>query len=77
MNWKLNSKLNIIKSGVELNKNVFLPNVTRQFKEGDEVWIRNFSTGNKWILGTILCCTDLISYKALTERGIVKKYIDH
>ena len=37
MNRKSNSKLNIIKSGSELNKNVFLPNVNRQFKAGDEV----------------------------------------
>ena len=37
MNRKLNLKLNIIKPGVELSKNVFLPNVARQFKEGDEV----------------------------------------
>ena len=37
MNRKLNLKLNIIKPGAELSKNVFLPNVARQFKEGDEV----------------------------------------
>ena len=53
MNRKLNSKLNIIKPRTELNKNVFLPNVARQFKEDNEVWIRNFSVGGKWIPGTI------------------------
>ena len=58
MNRKLNSKLNI---GTELNKNVFLPNVARQFKEDNEVWIRNFSVGGKWIRGTILCRTGPIS----------------
>lgn len=58
MNRKLNSKLNI---GTELNKNVFLPNVARQFKEDNEVWIRNFSVGGKWIPGTILCRTGPIS----------------
>ena len=47
MNRKLNSKFNIIKPGADLNKNVFLPNAARQFKVGDEVWIRNFSIGNK------------------------------
>ena len=31
MNRKLNSKFNIIKTGPELNKNIFLHNVTRQF----------------------------------------------
>ena len=58
MNRKLNSKLNI---GTELNKNVFLPNVARQFKEDNEVWIRNFSVGGKWIPETILCRTGPIS----------------
>ena len=37
MNRKLNLKLKIIKPGAELSKNIFLPNVARQFKEGDEV----------------------------------------
>ena len=32
MNRKLNSKLNILKPGAELNENVFLHNVGRQFK---------------------------------------------
>ena len=39
MNRKLNSKLIIIKPDAELNKNIFLLNVIRQFKEGNEVWI--------------------------------------
>ena len=47
INRKLNSKLNIIKPGAELSKNIFLPNVSRQFKQGDEVWIQNFNIGNK------------------------------
>ena len=47
MNKKLNSKYNFIKPGAELSKNVFLTNAARQFKEGDEVWIRNFSIRNK------------------------------
>ena len=34
-----------MKPGEELSKNVFLPNVARQFEEGDEVWIQNFSIG--------------------------------
>ena len=38
MNRKLNSKL-IIKPDAELNKNIFLLNVIRQFKEGNKVWI--------------------------------------
>ena len=65
MNRKLNSKLNIINTRPQLSKSLFLPNVARQFKESDEVWIRNFSIGNEWILGTILCRTGPISYKAL------------
>ena len=77
MNRKLNSKLNIIKPGVELSKNVFLPNVARQFKKRDEVWIRNFSFSNKWVPRTILCPTGPISYRALTEKGIAKKHVDH
>ena len=60
-----------------LNKNEFLCNVIRQFKEGDEVWIRYFSIGNKWIPGAILCRTGPISYKVMTEKGIVKKHVDH
>ena len=76
INKKLNSKLNIIKPGAELSKNIFLPNVFRQFKQGDEVWIQNFNIGNKQILGTILCSTGPISYKTLTEKGIVKKHVD-
>ena len=47
MDRKLNLKLNITKQGAELSKNVFLPNVARQFKEGDEVWSRKFSIGYK------------------------------
>ena len=27
--------------------------------------------------GTILCCIGPISYKALTEKGIVKKHVGH
>ena len=77
MNRKLTSKLNIIKPGAELSKNVSLPNIARQFKKGDEVWIRSFSIGNKWIPGTILCRTGPISYKALTEKAILKKHVDH
>ena len=77
MNRRLNSKRDIIKTWAELNENVFLPNFTRQFEEGDEVWIRTFSIGNKWILGTILCHTGPISYQALTEKEIVKKHVDH
>ena len=73
INRKLNSKCNIIKPRAELINNIFLPNVARQFKKGDEVWIQNFRNGDKWILGTILCCTCPISYKTLTEKGIVKK----
>ena len=47
MNRKLNSKLNIIKPRADLSGNVFLLNVAWQSIEGDEVWIRNFSIGNK------------------------------
>ena len=43
MNRKLNPKLE-----AELNKNVLLRDITRQFKESDEVCIRNFSIGNNW-----------------------------
>ena len=46
-------------------------------KEANEVWIQNFSIGNKWILGTILYRTGPTSYKAFSEQGIVKKQIDH
>ena len=77
MNWKLNSKINSIKPGAELSENVFLPNVTRLFKEGDKVWIQNFSVGNKWTPGTILCCTGPESYKALTKNRKVKKHLDY
>ena len=72
MNWKLSSKLNIVKTGAKLNKNV-----TKQFNEGDEVWIRYFSICNKWLLRVILYPRGPISYKVLTEKGIVKKHIDH
>lgn len=37
MNRTLNSKLNIIKPGPGLSKNIFLPNVARQFTAGDEL----------------------------------------
>ena len=46
-------------------------------KEANEVWIQNFSIGNKWILGTILYRTGPISYEAFSEQGIVKKQIYH
>ena len=77
MNRKLNLKLKIIKPGAELSKNIFSTNVARQFKEGDEVQIQNFNFGNKWIPQTILCHTDPIFYKPLTEKGIVEKLVDH
>ena len=77
MKKKLNSKLNIRKPGAQLSKNIFFPNVARQFKEVDEVWIRNLSIGNKWIPGTILCLTGPVSYKMLAEKGIVKRHVDH
>ena len=77
MNRKLNSKLNIIKPRADLSGNVFLLNVAWQSIEGDEVWIRNFSIGNKWIQGTILCRIGPISYEALTEKWIVKKHVNH
>ena len=76
LNVSSEHSFNIIKPGVEL-KYVYLSNAARQFKEGDEVWIRKFSIGNKWIPGTILCCTCPLSYNALTEKGIVKKHKDH
>ena len=77
LNISSEHSFNIIKPGVELNKYVYLSNAARQFKEGDEVWIRKFSIGNKWIPGRILCCTCPLSYKALTEKGIIKKHKDH
>ena len=77
MDRKLNLKLNITKQGAELSKNVFLPNVARQFKEGDEVWSRKFSICYKWIPETILCPTDPRFYKAFTGKELVKKHVDH
>ena len=34
---KINSKHNMIKPEAQLSKNIFFPNVARQFKKGDEV----------------------------------------
>ena len=74
MNKKLNSKLNNLKPGAQLNKNLFLAwIVSRQFKEADKVWNPNLNR----IPVTILCRTGPISYKALTKKGVVKKRVDH
>ena len=59
MNKKINSKLNIIELGAELGKNVFLSNVSRQIKKGDEVWIRDFSIGNRY---REQCCVLQVPY---------------
>ena len=74
VNRKLNSKRKIIKPRAELNKNVFLPILPDSL---NRVMIRNFSIDNKLILGTTLCCRGPISPKALSEKGIVKKHLDH
>ena len=49
---------------------MLVDSLNRVIKFGFEI----FSIDNKWILGRILFCTVL---KAKSEKGIVKKHLDH
>ena len=47
-----------------------------EFKEGDNVLIRNYRTGKKWQPGTVACKDGAMSYTIRTEGGLVRKHLD-
>ena len=48
------------------------------FKEGDKVWVRNYSNGPKWLSGRVTGCTGPVSYEVQIEsKGqIVRRHVD-
>ena len=52
--------------------------VRPSFKEGDKVYIRNFSDGDRWIEGVVIKILCPLSYLVKIPNGIeVKRHIDH
>ena len=74
MNRKLNSRLHILKPDVVTTKSVI--SIPRCFEVNNEVWVRNYGKGDKWITGKIVCRTGPISYKVLTDVGELRKHVD-
>ena len=46
------------------------------FYPGDQVWLRNYRTGQKWIKGTIICKVGTVMYKVKCCNEIYEKHID-
>ena len=50
----------------------------RQFSIGDNVLVRNFTPGPKWLAGKILQCTGPVSFTiTLTDDRVVRRHVDH
>ena len=45
----------------------------RRFSEGDNVWVRNLPSGDKWISGVVLQAHGNVSYSVRLEGGRVRK----
>ncbi|XP_036347496.1 uncharacterized protein K02A2.6-like [Rhagoletis pomonella] len=53
------------------------PVVKQTFCDADLVWIRNYSTGPKWLKGRIYSRTGPVSYKVRLEDGrVIKRHLD-
>ena len=76
MNRKLNNRLNIIKPDADSSK-VSYPRNSQSFEIDEEVWVRNFNLGGKWIPGSIVAVTRPVSYQVSTEIGLLRKHVDH
>ena len=50
--------------------------VLRNFYVGDRVWIRNYQKGNKWIPGTGIGHTGLVTYQVKSQIGKQHKHVD-
>ena len=46
------------------------------FYPGDQVWLRNYRTGQKWIKGTIMSKVGTVMYKVKWCNEIFEKHID-
>ena len=76
MNRKLNNKLSFIKPDADSSE-VSHPRSSQSFDIVEEVWVRNFNLGEKWIPGSIVAITGPVSYQASTETGLLRKHVDH
>ena len=50
--------------------------VLRNFYVGDRVWIRNYQKGDKWIPGTGIGHTGLVTYQVKSQIGKQHKHVD-
>ena len=51
--------------------------VDREIRVNDNVYVRNFGKGDKWLPGEIVKCTGPVSYKVKTNDGIyVRRHAD-
>ena len=50
----------------------------RDFVKGDDVYIRNLSTGPKWLTGKIVTVTGPVSFViALNDGRFIRRHVDH
>jgi hypothetical protein len=91
MNRKLKTKLGLIsplgqsttRNRVEDEQRIQKDNhdrsaTQREFQIGDSIFVKNFSTGPKWLCGTILSQSGPVSYVVqLSDGGICRRHVDH
>ena len=46
------------------------------FYSGDQVWLRNYKSGEKWVKGTIISKIGTVMYRVKCFNEIYKKHID-
>ena len=74
-----NLKMNGYKQDIDTEDKFYAyasSNVLRNFYVGDRVWIRNYQKGDKWIPGTVICCTGLVTYQVKSQIGKQHKHVD-
>ena len=51
---------------------------TRQFAEGDTVYVRNFASGPKWLPGVVTATRGPLSYHVtLQDNRVIRRHVDH
>ena len=81
-NWKVNTRLSLLKFNRSIvndeekfaKSEVLKP--LRIFYPGNQVWLRNYRRGDKWIKGTIISKVGTVMYKVKCCNEIYEKHID-
>ena len=50
----------------------------RNFANSEDVYVRNFSTGAKWLIGKVVRETGPVSYLIVLNDGrLIRRHVDH